>query len=164
MGRFDHVDQATALAVLTERGMVTPLDVSFSGTARWVGYQFEPATWQSGGTGALRLYWEMNRRLDLWLVSAFQVIFRLSSVDASESLMTVTSPVFPQSAAARDVAPGAIVPVRYSVTLPAGLNPGEYLLDICLTVADSGEPVVGAQAGTSETVECLPLSVTVASP
>jgi hypothetical protein len=160
-GRFDHVDPATALDVLKERGLVVPLDVSFSDTARWVGYQFEPATWQPGGSGALRLYWEVNRRLELWLVSAFQVVLRLSSVDGSESLMTVTSPVFPQSAAARDVAPGAIVPVRYPVTLPVTLSPGEYVLDICLTVADSGQPVAGTWANTSELIDCLPLSIMV---
>lgn len=78
--------------------------------------------------------------------------------------MTVTSPVFPQSAAARDVTPGAIVPVRYPVTLPAEFSPGEYVLDICVIVADSGQPVVGSQAGTSEPVECLPLPVTVTGP
>jgi hypothetical protein len=160
-GRFDHVDQATALEVLVKRGLVTPLDVSFGGTARWVGYQFEPATWQTGGSGALRLYWEVNRRLDLWLVRAFQVVLRLSSVDASESLMTVTSSVFPQSAAARDVASGAVVPVRYPLSLPAGLTPGEYSLDVCLTVVDSGQPVLGIRADTSELIECLPLFIMV---
>jgi uncharacterized membrane protein len=163
-GRFDHVDPATALDILKERGLVTSLDVSFSDTARWVGYQFEPATWQSGGSGALRLYWEMNRRLDLWLINAFRVVLRLSSVGSSETLMTVTSPVFPQLVAARDVAPGAIVSVRYPVTLPTEFSRGEYVLDVCLTVADSGQPVLGAQAGMSEPVECLPLPVTVTGP
>jgi hypothetical protein len=48
--------------------------------------------------------------------------------------------------------------------LPATLPPGQYSLDVCLTVAASGQPVVGARADTSEPVECLPLPVTLNSP
>lgn len=163
-GHFAHVDRATALELLTEWDLATPLDVSFGDTARWMGYQLEPAMWQPGGTGMLTLYWKMDRRLDLWLVNAFQLVLRLSPEGTSEPVLAVTSAVFPRSAAARDVASGAVTAVRYPLTLPGSLTPGEYLLEVCLTIVSSGEPVAGITAGNSEPIECLPLPVRVIGP
>jgi hypothetical protein len=163
-GHFAPVDQATALELLKEWKLVTPLDISFGGTARWVGYQLEPATWQPGNIGVLRLYWEMNRKFDLSLIHAFQLVLRLVSDDAPDPVLSVTSAVLPQSVAARDVAAGAVVSARYPMSLPATLPPGQYSLDVCLTVAASGQPVVGARADTSEPVECLSLPITVTGP
>ncbi len=163
-GHFSHVDPATALELMIAWGLATPLDVSFGDTARWIGYQLEPADWKSGGAGTLQLYWELNRGLDLWLVRAFQLVLRLSPGDSSEPAMTVSFPVFPQSATARDAASGAVVPIQYPLSLPSDLPSGEYSLDVCLTVADSGQPVPGVQAATGESVECLSLPMTVTAP
>jgi hypothetical protein len=163
-GHFAPVGQATALELLKEWKLVTPLDISFGGTARWVGYQLEPATWQPGSTGVLHLYWEMNRKFDLSLVSAFQLVLRLVPDDAPDPVLSVTSAVLPQPVAARDVAAGAVVSARYPLSLPATLPPGQYSLDVCLTVASDGQPVTGVRADTLEPVECLPLPITLNSP
>jgi hypothetical protein len=160
-GHFTPVDQATALKLLIGWGLVTPLDVSFGDTARWTGYQLEPATWQPGSTGVLNLYWEMNRKFDLSLVNAFQLVLRLVPDDAPDPVLSVTSPVLPQPVAARDVAAGAVVSARYPLSLPATLPPGQYSLDVCLTVATDGQPVTGVRADTSEPIECLSVPVTV---
>ncbi len=160
-GHFAPVDQATALELLKEWKLVTPLDISFGGTARWVGYQLEPATWQPGSTGVLHLYWEMNRKFDLSLINAFQLVLRLVPDDVPDPVLSVTSPVLPQPVAARDVAVGAVVPARYPLSLPVNLPPGQYSLDVCLTVATGGQPVIGVRADTSEPIECLSLPVTV---
>jgi 4-amino-4-deoxy-L-arabinose transferase-like glycosyltransferase len=163
-GHFAPVDQATALELLKEWKLVTPLDISFGGTARWVGYQLEPATWQPGSTGVLHLYWEMNRKFDLSLVNAFQLVLRLVPDAAPDSVLSVTSAVLPQPVAARDVAAGAVVSARYLLSLPATLSQGQYSLDVCLTVTGDGQPVTGVRADTSEPVECLPLPVILNSP
>jgi hypothetical protein len=145
-------------------GLATPLDVSFGDTARWIGYRLEPADWKPGGAGTLQLYWELNRNLDLWLVRAFQLVLHLSPGVSSDPKMTMSFPVFPESATARDVAAGAVVPVQYPLSLPTDLPYGEYSLEVCLTVADGGQPVPGVQAATSEPLECLSLPMPVTTP
>jgi hypothetical protein len=160
-GHFAPVNRSTALKLLIDWGLAAPLDISFGDTAHWVGYQLEPATWQPGSTGVLHLYWEMNRRLDVSLVNAFQLVLRLVPADVPDPVLSVTSPVLPQPVAARDVAAGAVVPARYPLSLPVNLPPGQYSLDVCLTVATGGQPVVGIRADTSEPIECLSLPVAV---
>jgi hypothetical protein len=160
-GRFSHIDRGTAVSLLIEWGQVTPLDISFSDTAQWIGYQFKPASWERGGVGELDLYWKMNRRLDLSLVSAFQVVLRLSPGTTGEPALTMTYPVIPHSLAARDMAPGAILTARYAMPLPATLTPGEYALDTCLIVAGSGQAVAGTRPGSSHATDCLRLPIMV---
>ena len=163
-GGFTHPDRGAALAWLIEQGLAAPLRIVFGDTARWIGYQLEPPTWQPGRPGRLTLYWEMSRRLPLRLVNAFELALRLSAEGAAEPSLVVVSPVFPPTAAARDLAPGAVVPVDYALELPGTLAPGPYGLDVCLRLAGSGQPVAGLQDGTSEPIECLRLSVEVKAP
>ena len=122
----------------------------------------EPAAWQAGGEGALVLYWQPQRRLSLALVNLFQVSLRLVPSGASEPVATASHPVLPGCLAARDLAAGAAVPVRYSLSLPATLPPGDYTLQACLTAGSGGQPVAGTQQGdSSKSLDCLPLAVNV---
>ena len=118
-GRFSPVAPATALQLLTKQGLVTPLSVAFGETVSLAGYRLEPAAWRAGGEGALVLYWQPQRRLSLALANLFQVSLRLVPSGASEPIATVSHPVLPGCLAARDLAAGAAVPVRYSLSLPA---------------------------------------------
>jgi hypothetical protein len=161
-GRFSPVAPATALQLLTQQGLVTPLSVAFGETASLAGYRLEPAAWQAGGEGALVLYWQPQRRLSLALANLFQVSLRLVPPGASEPAAIVSHPVLPGCLAARDLAPGAAVPARYSLPLPATLPPGEYTLQVCLTAGSGGQPVAGRQQGeASRPLDCLPLAVKV---
>ncbi len=161
-GRFSPVDPATALQLLAKQGLVTPLSVAFGGTVNLAGYRLEPAAWQAGGKGELVLYWQPQRRLSLALANLFQVSLRLVPPGASEPIITASHPVLPGCLAARDLAPGATVPVRYSLSLPPTLAPGAYTLQACLTAGGGGQPVAGMQQGdASKPLDCLPLAVNV---
>ena len=161
-GHFSSVAPATALQLLAKQGLVTPLSVAFGGTVSLAGYRLEPAAWQAGGEGALVLYWQPQRRLSLATANLFQVALRLVPPGASEPAVIVAHPVLPGCLAARDLAPGAIVPVRYSLSLPATLPPGNYTLQACLTAGSGGQPVAGTQqGGASKALDCLPLAVNV---
>jgi hypothetical protein len=161
-GRFSPVAPATAMQLLAQQGLVTPLAVAFGETVSLAGYRLEPATWQVGGDRALILYWKPQRRLSLALANLFQVSLRLVPPGASEPIATATHPVLPGCLAARDLAPGAIAPVRYSLSLPATLPPGDYTLKVCLTAGGGGQPVAGTQqGGASKPLDCLPLAVNV---
>jgi hypothetical protein len=161
-GRFSPVTPAAALQLLTEQGLVTPLSVAFGGTVSLAGYRLEPAAWQAGGEGALVLYWQPQRRLSPALANLFQVSLRLIPQGASEPAAIVSHPVLPDCLAARDLAAGTTVPVRYSLALPATLPPGAYTLQACLTAGDGGQPVAGTlPGGAAKPLDCLPLAVNV---
>ncbi len=163
-GRFELVNFADALELLSEQGLpanATPLDISFSDRMRLVGYRVEPATWQPNLAGQVVLYWQPIRRPDFGLANAFQVVLQLSPGNGAESVLTVAHPILPQSLAIGDVARGSIVPVHYPVSLPTSVMPGEYVLNVCLAIASSGQLLPGTVADTSESIECLSLPITI---
>jgi hypothetical protein len=161
-GRFSPITPATALQLLTKQGLVKPLSVAFGGAVSLAGYRLEPADWRAGGEGGLILYWQPQRRLSPTLANLFQVSLRLIPQGASEPAAIASHPVLPGCLAARDLAAGATVPVRYSLSLPATLPPGTYTLQACLIAGDGGQPVAGIQPGsTSKPLDCLPLAVNV---
>jgi hypothetical protein len=161
-GHFGPVAPAMALQLLLQQGLVKPLSVAFGGTVSLAGYRLEPADWRAGGEGGLVLYWQPQRRLSPTLANLFQVALRLIPQGASEPAAIVSHPVLPGCLAARDLAAGATVPVRYSLSLPATLPSGAYTLQACLTAGDGGQPVAGTQpGGASKPLDCLPLAVNV---
>jgi hypothetical protein len=131
---------------------VTSLDISMGDMARLVGYRFEISDWRPGEENALFLYWQILEALDSALVNAFQVVLSLSSSADSEPVLTVVYPVLPHSPVVDELQQGTVVPARYPLILPPTLNAGDYSLEACLTTL------------ASETIRCLPLSITVDNP
>jgi hypothetical protein len=161
--RFTPVAPATALASLTEQGLVTPLDIAFGDRVGLVGYRLEPAAWRAGGDGALILYWQIRGALRSSLADQFELSVRLFPPGAAEPILTTPHPILPPCLEERDLAPGTVVPVRYSRSLPPTLPLGAYALRVCLTTPGGGQTVAGMQSGgASRPLDCLPLSVSVA--
>jgi hypothetical protein len=147
--RFSIVAPATAAAEMTQQGLIKSLNVAF-GAASLTGYRLEPgAAWRAGGGGALVLYWQLRDGLDPALADQFQVSLRLFPPGGTEPSVTAPHPIL-KCLTASDLAPGTVIPVRYPLSLPPTLPPGNYTLKACLVAP-----------GGSQTLDCLPLPVKV---
>jgi hypothetical protein len=160
-GRFGPVAPATVLASLAEQGLVVPLDIAFGDRVSLVGYRLEPTAWRAGGEGTLVLYWKIRGVLNSSLADQFELSLRLFAPGAAEPILTTPHPILPRCLEARDLAPGTVVPVRYSRLLPTSLSPGTYTLKACLTAPGGGQVVTGQQSDASQPLDCLPLPVNV---
>jgi hypothetical protein len=160
-GHFAPVAPATALASLTERGLVAPLDIAFGNRVGLVGYRLEPAAWRAGSDAALVLYWQIRGALRSSLADQFELSLRLFPPGAAEPILTTPHPILPPCLTSGDLTPGALIPVRYSRSLPTSLPPGVYTLKACLTAPGGGQVVTGKQSGTAQPLDCLPLPVSV---
>jgi hypothetical protein len=163
-GQFERVDLSAALIDLATQALpvaATPLDVAYGDRLRLVGYQLEPAVWQPDRAGEVVLYWQAVRRPDVAMASALQVVLRLLVSGQDQPVLTVSQPMLP-AAAGHDWSQGTVIPVHYSFSMPANVQPGQYALNVCLAVAGSGQVIPGARDGSAQPVECLPLSVKVA--
>jgi len=160
-GHFAPVAPATALASLAEQGLVTPLDIAFGDKVDLIGYRLEPTAWRAGSDGALILYWQIRGTLNSSLADQFELSLRLFAPGAAEPILATPHPILPRCLAAGDLTPGALIPVRYSRSLPTSLPPGAYTLKACLTTPGGGQIVTGQQSGASQPLDCLPLPVSV---
>ncbi len=164
-GQFKPIEAQLGLDELARRGLppeATPVDISYGDRMRLVGYELKPDAWQPDHTSEVILYWQPMRRPDFGLAGAIQVVLRLSSPGGAEPAFSVTQPMLPAEVTGQAWARGAVIPVPYPVLLPAAAAPGEYALDVCLAIAGQNQPLPGVVTGTAKTVECLPLSITVA--
>ncbi len=148
-GRFSTVAPATAAAEMAQQGLIKPLDAAF-GAVGLTGYRLEPgAAWRAGGEGALVLVWQIRDGLDPALADQFQVSLRLFPPGGTEPSVTAPHPIL-KCLTARDVTQGTVISVRYPLSLPSTLPPGDYTLQACLVAP-----------GGSQTLDCLPLPVKV---
>lgn len=138
------VDVANALIALAQRQVpasATPLSISLGSSARLVGYELTPAAWQPGRVGEVRLYFQPVQQLAPGLADALRLVFKLSPANQSESLLATSFPLPPQPAINDNWKLGSILPIDYSLSLPATLPSGDYVLNLCLMTVTNQQPV-----------------------
>lgn len=166
-GQITITDPSTTLALLLEQerpAEAIPLDVTFGGLIRLVGYKFEPSSWMPGQTNNLILYWQPTQEPDLGLANAFELALHLSAGSKNEPVLTSTQPMLANLPSGQSLKRGTVVPVHYPVTAPASLSADDFSVDACLTLAETGQAVTGTVSGTSDSVECISLPLPVNFP